>query len=294
MTVDQLEGVVMSIDLRERISVNDSGVDLANVGAQDDPCVERVMQTGRHHGGHTLRVGGRTLLMRFPTPDEAVRAACDIQGLFETSLGIGQTQVIYRMGMHFGVIPLDDDPFGAPVFAGTAQVAALAGRKQILLTEDTAEHLSPVFRQMVYELPERLSPQDDQAVYELVCDQNDFGSLPDTHEQAGQGGGVLRLTYRDRDWRVSAKTSAMIAGRSPQSDLIAEGNLVSRFHARFEHRQGKFVLVDQSRNGTYVRFQNGREVFLKHQELDLWGSGTVYLGERKAGPEGQIGFVCEA
>lgn len=294
MTVDQLEGVVMSIDLRERISVNDSGADLAKAGARDDPWVQRVMQTGRHHGGQPLRMGGNTLLMRFPTPDEAVRAACDIQGLFETSLGIGQTQVMYRMGMHFGLIPLSDDPFGAPVFTGAAQIAALAGRKQILLTEDMAEHLSPGFRQMVYELPEHLSPQNAQAVYELVCDQNDFGSLADTHEQDGLGGGVLRLSYRDRDWLVSAKTSAMIVGRSPQSDIIAEGNLISRFHARFEYRQGKFVLIDQSRNGSYVRFQNGKEVFLKHQELDLWGSGTVYLGERRAGPEGRIGFVCEA
>lgn len=294
MASNSSECVIMSVDLRERVSVDD-GIDLTQTSMQADHSVARVSEIGKRHAGKALQSVGNTLLMRFPTPDEAVRAACDIQALFNSSLAIGKAQVIFRIGMHFGTVPIEDDSLQAPVYAGATQTAAHATRKQILLTEDTADHLSPVFRQLVFEIPERLNEKTrNQALYELVCNQDDFGSLVDTRDQLTLTGGALRLTYEDRDWRVSAQNSAMIAGRSPQSDIIVEGGLVSRFHARFEYRQGKFVLVDQSRNGSFIQFQNGKEVYLKHQELDLWGSGIVFLGERGVGPEAQIRFTCEA
>ena len=294
MPATMLEAVVMSIDLRERVSVNEGG-ELTHPRSQADQSVARVLEIGRRHGGKGLPAPGHTMLIRFPSPDEAVRAACDINALFTTSLAMGQEQIIYRIGMHFGGLPLDAGSVEAPVLDDAVQVSAHATRKQILLTEAVADHLSPVFRQMVFEVPERLeSGGQNGALYELVCRQDDFGSLVDTRDNLTLTGGALRLTYQERDWRVSAQNNAIIAGRSPQSDIIVEGHVVSRFHARFEYRQGKFVLVDQSRNGSHVQFQNGREAFLKHQELDLWGSGTVFLGERGVGPEGQIHFACEA
>lgn len=294
MAANELEAVIMSIDLRERVSVND-GAELTQTNPQVDHSVVRVSEIGARHAGKALQASANTVTMRFPTPDEAVRAACDINALFNASLAIGQAQVIYRIGMHFGALPLDADLADVSVVMDAGQVSSHATRKQILLTEDVADHLSPVFRQMVFEVPERLEGGTrEQALYELVCRQDDFGSLVDTRDNLTLTGGALRLTYQDRDWRVSAQNNAIIAGRSPQSDIIVEGHLVSRFHARFEYRQGKFVLVDQSRNGSHIQFQNGKEVFLKHQELDLWGSGTVFLGERSVGPEAQIGFTCEA
>ncbi|HDP89265.1 MAG TPA: FHA domain-containing protein [Thioalkalivibrio sp.] len=284
----------MSIDLRGRVSADDDD-EPTQTNPQADPGFSRVTEVGTGNGGRLLHTAGNLVLMRFPSPDEAVRAACAMQALFDASPGVGQPPVIYRIGMHFGSIPLDRAPKQAPVFAGVEQALRHAGHKQILLTEDAADHLSPVFRQMVYEIPARLDGEArSQALYELVCDQNDFGSLSAQHDQPALLGATLRLSYRDRDWRVSVRNASLIAGRSSQSDIIVAGHLASRFHARFEYRQGKFVLVDQSRNGSHVRFQNGQEVYLKHQELDLWGGGTVYLGERKAGPESQIEFVCEA
>ena len=203
--------------------------------------------------------------------------------------------MLFRVAMDFGRIPIDAGGLDAPVFARAGRLVKLAGRKQVLLTEDAVERLSPVFRKMVYDTPERLQEGEDHVpLYEIVCNQDDFGSLIDTRDQMALAGGALRLGYRQRDWRVSLQNPTIIAGRSPQSDIIVEGHWVSRFHVRFEYRQGKFVLVDQSRNGCYVKFQTGKEVYLKHQELDLWGSGTVYLGERKVGEESQIAFVCEA
>jgi adenylate cyclase len=60
-----------------------------------------------------------------------------------------------------------------------------------------------------------------------------------------------------------------------------ETSLVSRVHARIEWRRGKFVLIDQSTNGTFVKPQGGQEVYLRREEMPLVGRGCISLGENK-------------
>jgi predicted component of type VI protein secretion system len=56
--------------------------------------------------------------------------------------------------------------------------------------------------------------------------------------------------------------------------------MTSRQHARIEFRRGKFVLVDQSTNGTWVRGDDGKDHYLRREELALWGEGMISLGDR--------------
>jgi predicted component of type VI protein secretion system len=41
--------------------------------------------------------------------------------------------------------------------------------------------------------------------------------------------------------------------------------MASRMHARIERRRDKFVLVDQSSNGTYVRIDGEPEIQLRRE-----------------------------
>jgi adenylate cyclase len=49
-------------------------------------------------------------------------------------------------------------------------------------------------------------------------------------------------------------------------------------HARIERRRGRFMLVDQSLNGTYLRRDGMPEVMLRREEVGLEGSGLICLG----------------
>jgi len=51
-------------------------------------------------------------------------------------------------------------------------------------------------------------------------------------------------------------------------------------HARVELRRGKFVLVDQSTNGTYLTTSAIKDVHLHMDELPLEGHGVIMLGKR--------------
>jgi pSer/pThr/pTyr-binding forkhead associated (FHA) protein len=70
-------------------------------------------------------------------------------------------------------------------------------------------------------------------------------------------------------------------GRQRHNDIEIVDTRVSRAHARIELRDGRFILIDHSTNGTYVKL-NGRadSLDLKRSELPLEGAGTINLGRK--------------
>ena len=67
----------------------------------------------------------------------------------------------------------------------------------------------------------------------------------------------------------------------------------SRPHARVEFRNGKFVLVDFSSNGTFLRVDGERDVVLHREAAPLRGSGWIFLGAASERPEpGQAVRYC--
>jgi predicted component of type VI protein secretion system len=68
-------------------------------------------------------------------------------------------------------------------------------------------------------------------------------------------------------------------GREGACDLIVQNDLASRLHIRIELRSGKFVIADQSTNGTYIRSSDGNVVHITREETVLYGNGSISLGQ---------------
>ncbi|MGD9601067.1 MAG: FHA domain-containing protein, partial [Gammaproteobacteria bacterium] len=88
----------------------------------------------------------------------------------------------------------------------------------------------------------------------------------------------LRLTYGEQTFDLAAHAGPFTVGRVTDCDLQIKEHRVSRFHARIELRDGQFHLVDDSTNGTYVRFADGRAFVLKQTAIALEGDGTIGFG----------------
>ena len=67
-------------------------------------------------------------------------------------------------------------------------------------------------------------------------------------------------------------------GRADDNDLVVKGNLISRMHARVEMRRGKFILIDQSTNGTFLETAKGEQTFVRRDSAQLTGEGLLGLG----------------
>ena len=89
---------------------------------------------------------------------------------------------------------------------------------------------------------------------------------------------TLNLSYRDRHHEIAQLETDFLIGRSDGCDLIVRERRVSRFHARIEQREDDFVLIDESRNGTWVRFADGNEQCVNGASITLLGSGLIGLG----------------
>lgn len=89
----------------------------------------------------------------------------------------------------------------------------------------------------------------------------------------------LYLTYHNTIKEIGTRNQAFILGRANDCDLEIKSDLASRHHAQLVYRKGKFVLIDQSTNGTFVKNQGGKEVYVQSEALPLSGSGFISLGK---------------
>ena len=71
----------------------------------------------------------------------------------------------------------------------------------------------------------------------------------------------------------------MLIGWGTDCNLVVKTSLVSRIHARGEYHRGKFVLIDQSTNRTFVRSDSEREIYLRREQMPLVGGGRAGLGQ---------------
>jgi hypothetical protein len=67
-------------------------------------------------------------------------------------------------------------------------------------------------------------------------------------------------------------------GRDSRCALTVDDDMVSREHCYIGFDDGRFVLFDQSTNGTYVRLGRSDALRLHNESIPLSGSGCIKLG----------------
>lgn len=92
----------------------------------------------------------------------------------------------------------------------------------------------------------------------------------------------LKIEWRGLNWDLATHVGAFTIGRVSDCDLRMRRERVSRFHASIEFKDGEYHLVDDSTNGTYVRFIDGRRATVHKSSLLLHGSGDIALGDEAA------------
>ncbi|MDP2810282.1 MAG: FHA domain-containing protein [Rhodocyclaceae bacterium] len=97
----------------------------------------------------------------------------------------------------------------------------------------------------------------------------------------------LRLRHGGAEIILGPDRPTALLGRDNHCDIVILDSRASRNHGRIERRRDKYVLVDQSTNGTYVTPQGEPEFVLKREEAILRGRGRIAFGHshREAGPE---------
>ena len=258
-------------------------------------CIDTLRRTVDSSGGRVVKTIGDEVMAVFPTPDAAAYAASSMQSAIDALLLVGATKLEIRIGFHCGpVIQNDNDIFGDTVNLA-ARLVEQAASSQIIISRETSDQLGPVFRSFkrpLYAIHVK-GKAEEVELCELIWRHADDQTMSiATRTSAKPAPLVLRLKYRDLEITRRRDNDLITLGRAPDCSLVIASNRASRKHCTIERRQGKFVLADQSTNGTYVTAEGGTEVSLRREEFSLGKHGWIAFGEPRAEAEDVAEYFC--
>jgi class 3 adenylate cyclase len=264
-------------------------------------CVDIMRSATELHEGTVIKTIGDEIMATFPTADEALNAASQMQHEIRShaELKVDGQPINIRIGCHYGPVVLENrDIFGAAVHTAN-RMTSQAKAGQIMISGSMAQRLAPEWRSSVRQIDVTMlkGKSNEDELFEVLWQKEDatsmlpslaLGNMQKKQKQR------LRLHYQGTELLLSDTRPGINIGRAEENDLVIKGNLISRLHARVEFSRNKFMLVDQSTNGTFVLSQSGEESFVRRDSVQLKGEGMIGFGKSPDASSPQhVRYVCE-
>jgi class 3 adenylate cyclase len=250
-------------------------------------CLDLMIVCTQACNGTLVKTIGDEVMCIFDLPDKAVSAAVGMHESIHADLQLMPYRMQVRIGLHHGpVISESGDVYGDAVNIAARMVAQAKGG-QIITTGLTLGMLSSDCQSIARLVDQtrvmgKPIPID---VYELAWGQPDELTMI-THLSEGMSGSksgmkkTLALYSQGEPWKVSQSQPVISMGRDTANEIVVNDPRVSRMHARIELRKDRFIIVDQSTNGTYLMAADGRGPIVRRDEIVLPPSGLIGLGEK--------------
>jgi len=258
-------------------------------------CVQKMTEIAQINNGVLVKTVGDEIMCRFTSADDAVAAAVNLHERFSREpLEELNLTISLRIGIQYGeTIERGDDVFGDAVNVAS-RMTNIAIANQIITTEDAVAQLSSQWsnKTRLYDRIEVKGKHDRIVIHEVIWEDRNITMIRNSTASMAVNQS-LHFIYQGLTKTIQQNSQAFVLGRSPENNLVIEAPLVSRVHAYCVYRRGKFILIDQSTNGTYVKTGEGREIYLRREELPLVGRGLIGLGETASRDNGQIiQYIC--
>ena len=261
-------------------------------------CLSLLSRVISNYGGTVIKTIGDEIMCTFPNANSAVEAAIDMnQSLISLPVDNlpGALPPNIYVGLQMGPVIREDnkDVFGDAVNVA-ARMVEIAKQRQIITTEETFESLEPELKDKTRHIDTTTikGKTGEVKIYEIMWEQEDETVMIDVPLADLIGASHLELKTGDQTITVGKDRSIITLGRQSHNDLVINDIRVSRTHARIEYRRGKFILIDQSSNGTYTHSQDGKTTLLRRDETPLSGSGSISLGgEAATSPADNVSII---
>lgn len=243
-------------------------------------CINRMTRATEQFKGRVIKTIGDEVMAVFDTAEAGMDAACSMQQKVDDLPPVRGIKLAIRVGFHFGpAIEEAKDVFGDTVNT-SARMAGLAKAGQIITTADTVNALPALLRQSTREI-DALSVKgkaEDVHVCEVLWQESDDLTMKSASVAPAPAAARMIVRHGGGEKAIDPSHGVFSLGRDAACDIIINDRRASRTHARIERRRDKFVLIDQSTNGTYVTFDGEAEFALKREEVILRSKGRISFG----------------
>lgn len=263
-------------------------------------CLEVMKDATHKFNGTVIKTIGDEVMCTFASVDNAMSAAAQMQARISADQDTGEDRipVSIRIGCHFGpVVEEQNDIFGAAVHTAN-RMTSQAKASQIVMSGTTVEQMGSEWAAQTRQIDIATvrGRIGEVALFELLWQPDEATAMVPTlgWETRTQTATRLIVSFRDKTVEVTDLKKYINMGRADDNDLVVKGNLISRIHARIEKRRGRFMLIDQSTNGTFLQSDTGEETFVRRDSTELVGEGIIGLGRvAKPGTPLAIHYICE-
>lgn len=249
--------------------------------------------------GAVVKIIGDAIMCRFPGPERAIEAACAMQRAINEDPALLDFEIAVKVGVHHGSVLVEQGDLYGDAVNVAARVVELAKADQIITTVDTVRQLPEDLGQMTRSLGRWWvrGKQEEVEIMEVIWQE--FANLTHLvsfgHEEQSASPIFARLIleHRGRNHELIPEARMFTLGRGSKNDLVVDQESVSRTHAYIEFRQGKFILVDRSTNGTYLLLGEASRFHVQREEFVLHDQGIMCLGKAivSTNPD-LIRFMC--
>lgn len=232
--------------------------------------------------GKVVKSIGDGLLLMFDRPDEAAMALIEMHQRSLVPLQDTVQVLQLRSGFSHGTVIESEGDFFGDVINLAARLCSFARPGQILSNAGTTSELDLALSQRTrsFDLAMLKGMASPVHVIEILWEAHAPTEIVHIVKQDQYECGILQLTYLGNVVAISSIQLPITVGRSPTCTIRVAGDRTSREHFKITHSRGKFVLIDQSSNGTFVRLASGNEqiVFVRNESFPLVGQGLIGLG----------------
>ena len=234
--------------------------------------------------GSVVKTLGDGMICVFEDPDNAFRAACEIQTTVHAAAQGTRNSLQLKIGFTWGPVILSKGDVFGDTMNVCSRLVVLANPEQILTSTQTVDALSPGLRGRCRALfPTRIKGKAEEVAVSEVLWKYDPAVTETNLTRADFAKAVqlsLKLIYRGNIFVVSRSRPTLQMGRDDANDIVIVSLFASRVHARISTREGHFVLTDLSSNGTFLLVdEHSNEVHLRREEAVLGGRGWIGLGK---------------
>ena len=226
--------------------------------------------------------------------DEAMAAFINAEDAFNSAIEINKAVdkqgMCMRTGICFGQVIRDQSDFFGDTVNNAAYLTKIAQAGQILTEKHTLARLPPILHSQC-ELFDHIALKGEKSktqIYRVSWEDQDktvmeatqLSVIPSTFNV--QKHNKLTIVYGDQKLSLLPGADKLLIGRDHSSvNLCIPVSSASRVHCSIYYSRQKFVLEDQSTNGTYIYPELGESLFLRRETTPLSGYGLISIGTPK-------------